>query len=245
MANLSLSGLRPRPIVFSLYLLYCRRARLLIFMHGYADLQIHGHYLANKNIPAHHLTGVRSRDTFDPIVINGETISHPVRDLGVYIYSSINLADHVPRLTTRTCFVKFINLDLFIRWSLCAMIRTSLDYCNGLLGEKPCDVSNQSVIWRVRKGTVPHWLDISAKIPFKMCELAHPCLWGSAPPYLIPHASEQHPWTHIRTSQIGCGGHVKISRPRSQTLTIGSREFCYILPFCMALPLGRSSWSRI
>ena len=61
------------------------------------------------------LAGVRSRGTFDPIVINGETISHTVRDLGVYIDSSINLADPVPRLTTKTCFVKFINLDLSIR----------------------------------------------------------------------------------------------------------------------------------
>ena len=76
-------------------------------------------------------------------------------------------------------------------------------------------------------------------------ELAHPCLRGSAPPYLIPHASERHPWTHIRTSQIGCGGHVKISRPRSQLDHNWSWEFCYLLPFCMELPPGRSSWSRI
>ena len=90
---------------------------------------------------------------------------YPTRSVifGVFIDSRINLADHVSKLTTRTCFIKFINLDLSIRWSLCAMIRTSLDYCNGFLGEKPCDVSHQSVIWRVRKGTVPHCLDISAK----------------------------------------------------------------------------------
>ena len=253
------------PLFFSLYLLYCRRARILIiFIHGYADdLQIHSHYLAHKisqltkclthfihvvnHLILSNLAGVWSRGTFDPIVINGETISNMVRDLGVYIDSSINLADHVPRLTTRTCFFKFVNLDLSIRCSLsnfrtpCAMVMTSLDYCNGLLGGKPCEVSHQFVIWRVRKGTVPHWFDISAKIAFKICELAHPCLRGSAPPYLIPHASERHPWTHIRTSQIGCGGHVKISRPRSQTLTIGSWEFCYLLPFCMELPPGRSS----
>ena len=73
-----------------------------------------------------------------------------------------------------------------------------------------------SSVWRIRKGTLPHCFDISAKIVFKICELAHPCLRGSAPPYLIPHASERHPWMHIRTYQIGCGGHVKISRPRSQ-----------------------------
>ena len=228
------------PLFFSLYLLYCRRALIsLIFIHGYADdLQIHSHYLAPKisqltkwhthsiHVASHfilsNLAGVWSRGTFDPIFINGETISNTVRDLGVYINSSINLADYVPRLTTRTCFFKFVNLDLSIRCSLsnfrtpCAMVMTSLDYCNGLLGGKPCEMSHQFVIWRIRKGTVPHCFDISAKFAFKICELAHPCLRGSAPPYLIPHASERHPWTHIRTSQIGCGGHVKISRPRSQ-----------------------------
>ena len=34
-----------------------------------------------------------------------------------------------------------------------------------------------------QKRTVPHWLDISAKNAFKIFELAHPCLHGSAPPY--------------------------------------------------------------
>ena len=150
--------------------------------------------------------------TFDPIVINGETISHTVRDLGVYIDSSINLADHVHRLTTRTCSFKFVNLDLSIHCSLsnfltpCAMVLTSLNYCNGLLGGKPWEVSHQSVIWRVRKGTVRHWLDISAKNAFKICELAHPCLRGSAPPYLIPHASDDIPgrtFAHLRSAAVG------------------------------------------
>ena len=70
----------------------------------------------------------------------------------------------------------------------CAMVMTSLDYCNRLLGGKPCKVSHQSVIWRVRKGTVPHWLNISAKNAFKICELAHPCLRGLLHPiwYLTP-----------------------------------------------------------
>ena len=160
-----------------------------------------------------------------PLIQSSSTakpISNTVRDLGVYINSSINLADYVPRLTTRTCFFKFVNLDLSIRCSLSnfrtlfAMVMTSLDYCNGLLGGKPCEMSHQFVIWRIRKGTVPHCFDISAKFAFKICELAHPCLCGSAPRYLIPHASERHPWTHIRRSQIGCGGQFKISRPRSQ-----------------------------
>ena len=107
------------PLFFSLYLQYCRRALIsLISIHGYADdLQIHSHYLAPKisqltkwhthsiHVANHFILsnrGVWSRGTFDPIFINGETISNTVGDLGVYINSSINLADYVPRLTTRT-----------------------------------------------------------------------------------------------------------------------------------------------
>ena len=68
-------------------------------------IKCHTHFIhvANHFILSN-LAGVWSRGIFDSIVINGETISHAVRDLGVYIDSSINLADHVPRLTTRTCF---------------------------------------------------------------------------------------------------------------------------------------------
>ena len=46
-----------------------------------------------------------ARCTFDPIIINGDTIppSLTVRDLGAYIDSGINFDEHVTRLT-RTCF---------------------------------------------------------------------------------------------------------------------------------------------
>ena len=146
--------------------------------------------------------------------INRGTISHTAHDLGIYIDSSINLADHVPRLTTRTLFFKFVNLDLSVRCSL-SNFRTHVYYFSRLL-QRPSWWKTMRSVSSVRylasqKRTVPHWLDISAKIAFKIGELAHPCLHGSVPPYLIPYASERHPWTHIRTSQIGCGGHVKIS----------------------------------
>ena len=198
------------------------------------------------------LAGIWSRGTFDPIIINGETISHTVHDLSVYIDSSINLADHFPRLTTKTCFWN-LSISIYpsvaqyqifahlVRWLwLLSIIATDflvenrakclISPLSGASEKAPC-----------RTG----WTLFSAKTAFRICKLAHPCLRGSAPPYLIPHASERHHWTHIRTSQIGCRGYVKISRPGSQTLTIGSWEFCYLLPFCMEHPPGRSSWSRI
>ena len=187
-----------------------------------------------------------ARGTFDPIIINGETISHTVRDLGVYIESSINLTVHFPRLTTRTCFFKFVNFGLsarllnyrifanLARWLwLLSIIATDF------LVRKPCKVSPQSVILASQKRTVPHWLVISANNCVQDLRACSPMsswicfnpIWYFTPVSAIPG-------THNRTSQIGCGGHVKIFRPRSQTLTIGSWAFCYLLPFCMELPPG-------
>ena len=143
MAYLSLAGLRPRSIVFSLYSLYCRRALIsIIFIHGYADdLQIHSHYLAPKisqltkwhthfiHVASHfilsNLAGVWSRGTFDPIVINGETISNTIRDLGVYINSSINLADHVRSQANNE------DLLLQIRQSRSIHLLLTIKFCGG------------------------------------------------------------------------------------------------------------------
>ena len=120
--------------------------------------------------------------------INGKTISHTVHDLGIYIDSSINLADHIPRLTTRTFFFKFLNLDLSVRCSL-SNFQTHGYYFSRLL-QRPSwwkTMRSVSSVYYLasQKRTVPHWLNISAKIAFKIGELAHPCLHGSAPPYLI------------------------------------------------------------
>ena len=58
-----------------------------------------------------------------------------------------------------------------------------------------------------QKRTVPQWLDISAKIVFKICELAHPCLHGSAPPYiwyLSPlSAIPGRTIAHLRSDAVG------------------------------------------
>ena len=57
-----------------------------------------------------------ARCTFDPIIINGDTIlpSRTVRDLGAYIDSGINFDDHVARLT-RTCFFQIRQLRSICR----------------------------------------------------------------------------------------------------------------------------------
>ena len=84
-----------------------------------------------------------------------------------------------------------------------ALILTWLDYCYGLFGGAPkCLLSPLSRILRVAAHlilllprtssvengipTVLHWLDVPARLTFKLCLLAHLCLLhGSAPHYLI------------------------------------------------------------
>ena len=118
------------------------------------------------------LVWVWSRGTFDPIVINGETISHTVRDLGVYIDSSINLADHVPRLTTKTFFFQIrqsrsIRLLLTIKFShtwllLLSIIATAFlveNYAkcviSPLFGES--ETHRAALVGHFRKNCVQDW----------------------------------------------------------------------------------------
>ena len=158
------------------------------------------------------LAPVWSRGTFDPIVINGETIFNTVRDLGVYIDSSINLADHVLMLTTRTCFFKFVNLDLSIRCSLsnfrtpCAMVMTSLDYCNGLLGEKHAKCIISSLSGESEKASCRLGLIFLQKIALRFAsllthafvDLLHP-IWYLTPVSDIPGRT----FAHIRSAAVG------------------------------------------
>ena len=195
-----------------------------------------------------------ARCTFDPIIINGVPIkpSSTVRDLGAYIDSGMNFTDHVTRLT-RTCFFHIRQL-MSIRRSLTqdsshalvrALILTRLDYCNGLLGgAQKCLLSPLSRVLRAAARlilllprtsrieneirTVLHWLDVPARVTFKLCVLAHRCLHGSAPPYLVRYftpVSSIVGRTHLRSAAAGM-----LFVPRSQTLTIGPRAFAISSP---------------
>ena len=175
-----------------------------------------------------------ARCTFDPIIISGVPIqpSSTVRDLGAYIDSGMSYTDHVTRLT-RTCFFHIRQLRS-IRRSLTvdsshtlvrALILTRLDYCNGLLGGAPkCLLSPLTRVLRAAARlilllprtssveneirTVLHWLDVPARITFKLCLLAHRCLHASAPPYLIrPVLHTGQLYRRTLTSPFGRHGH--------------------------------------
>ena len=192
--------------------------------------------------------------TFDPIIISGVPIqpSSTVRDLGAYIDSGMSFTDHVTRLT-RTCFFHIRQLRS-IRRSLTvdsshalvrALILTRLDNCNGLLGGAPkCLLSPLSRVLRAAARlilllprtssveneirTVLHWLDVPARVTFKLCLLAHRCLHGSAPPYLIRYftpVSSIAGRSHLRSAVTGT-----VFVPGSRTSTIGPRAFAISSP---------------
>ena len=190
--------------------------------------------------------------TFDPIIINGDTIlpSRMVRDLGAYIDSGINFDDHVARLM-RTCFFQIRQLRS-IRRSLTvdsshalvrALVLTRLDYCNMLLGGGPKCLLGQlsgvlraaarlilllprswSVTDRIRTGL--HWLDIPSRVTFKLCVLAYRCIHGSAPSYLARFFTPVS--AIVGRSQLQSAGVLFV--PRSHTLTIGPRAFAISSP---------------
>ena len=204
-----------------------------------------------------------ARCTFDSIIISGVPIqpSSTVRDLGAYIDSGMSYMDHVTRLT-RTCFFHIRQLRS-IRRSLTvdsshalvrALILTRLDYCNGLLGGAPkCLISGLQVVWfccflapAVSKTRfapyVLHWLDVPARVTFKLCLLAHRCLNGSAPPYLIrcfTPVSSIVGRSHLRSAVTGT-----VFVPGSRTSTIGPSGVRRLLSVCMEQSPGWSSWSR-
>ena len=122
---------------------------------------------------------------------------------------------------------------------------TQLDYCNGLLGGAlKCLLSPLSrvlraaarlILLRPRTSsveneirTVLHWLDVPARVTFKLCLLAHRCLHGSAPPYLIRYftpVSSIAGRSHLRLAVTGT-----VFVPGSRTSTIGPRAFAISSP---------------
>ena len=192
--------------------------------------------------------------TFDSIVVDGSAIqpSLTVRDLGVIIDPAISFVDHVNRLT-RLCYFQIRQLRT-IRRSLTvdschalvrAMVLSRLDYCNGLLGGVPKYLLDQlSGVMRAAArlilmlprrshmtdviATRLHWLDIPARIVFKLCVLAFRCQHGSAPPYLadyfIPVGTIEGR-SSLRSAATG-----QLCVPRTKTVTIGPRAFAVFSP---------------
>jgi hypothetical protein len=192
-----------------------------------------------------------SSDELD-IAGNSICLADKVRNLGVIFDSELTFSDHVSKLVS-TCYYHIRQLRS-IRKSLSvdsshalvrALILSRLDYCNSLLSGAPKLLIKQLdgvmrsaarlILQLPRSCNITklihdrlHWLDVSARIDFKLCVLAYRCLHGQAPAYLsrlcIP-VSSLPGRSHLRSASSG-----DLLVPACKTITIGPRAFAVSCP---------------
>ena len=192
--------------------------------------------------------------TCDHINIDGNAIhfADKVRNLGVILDSALTFNEHVTKLVNSSYYhlrqMRSIRKSLTFDSSHAlarALILSRLDYCNGLLSGIPVLLMKQLdgvmraaarlILQLPRSGHVTkamhdrlHWLDMQARIEFKLCVTAYRCLHGLAPSYLsrlcIP-VSEFPGRSHLRSATSG-----KLLVPSCKTKTIGPRAFAVACP---------------
>ena len=184
------------------------------------------------------------------IQITGSSItpSKTVRSLGVLIDPAISFREQIAGFTN-TCYYHLRQLRS-IRRSLSfdsshalirALILSRLDYCNGLLGGASAALLDQMngvmrasarfILQKSRSSHITdemntrlHWLDIKARIDYKLlCVTTFRCLNGLAPRYLARHCtlvSSVAGRSHLRSAASGM-----LVVPACSTKTIGPRAF--------------------
>ena len=185
---------------------------------------------------------VISNDIVNPVVT--------VRDLGLYLDSTMSMQHHISRLTS-SCF-GILRQIRCIRRSLSSRARTMLvtcfvfarlDYCNAMFAGLPrCDIDPQQAVQNAAVRLVAgaskfdhatpllrerHWLPVWQRINFKIAVLMFKCLHGMSADYLADY---------IRLpASAACGmqlrsttsGHLLV--PRSRT-SMGHRSFAVAGP---------------
>ena len=169
------------------------------------------------------------------------TPSTVVRDLGVYLDSTLDLHDHVSKLAQSSFYTlrrlrsirNKISRDDTVTLVV-SLVFSRLDYCNAILAGLPA--STLAPLQRVQNAAARlvfelkphdhitsslrdlHWLPIVWRIKFKLCVLVHRAVYGCAPSYiaeLITPSSN----TSLRSSSRG-----DLLVPRTR-LHLGERAF--------------------
>ena len=188
------------------------------------------------------------------VTVDGCTImtSTQVRSLGVTLDAGLVFSSHISQLV-RTSYYQLRQLRS-IRGSLSvdschtlvrALILSRLDYCNGLLYGSSAELigkldgvmrsAARLILKRQRFDHIStlmrnqlHWLDITARIKYKMCVFAFHCLQNTAPRYLsdycIPVA------TLSGRSRLRSAASGSLFVPACRTVTIGPRAFAVACP---------------
>ena len=177
-----------------------------------------------------------ARCTFDPIIISGNPIkpSSMVQDHrfwhelheschwadkdGLLSHSSTPVYSSVAHWEFFTCPGSNTDSDTTGLLQLLSPLSRVLWAAACLIMLLPCTSSVENEIC-----IVLHWLDVPSRVTFKLCLLAHPCLYGSALPYLIRYftpVSSIVGRSHLRSVATGT-----LFVTRSQTSTIGPQAF--------------------
>ena len=129
------------------------------------------------------------------------------RDLGVLLYSSLSIHQHIARVTS-TCFYHLRRLRKLSRILdiktqkrlVCAVVLTRVDYCNSVLAGLSHSILAplQRVLHAAARFVLDlrprdhvtvvlqslHWLPVHQRITYKLCVLMHGLASGYAPTYL-------------------------------------------------------------
>ena len=169
-----------------------------------------------------------------------------VRDLGVYVDSDVTMTVHVTA-TVRACFaalrqIRSVRRSLS-RQALLTLVRalviSKVDYCNSVLAgvsghllDRLQSVLNAAarLIFSARRSEhispllrELHWLRVPERVQFRLCVLAHRCLYGEAPSYLansLRRVADVDARRHLRSADTEA-----LVVPPTRRTTLGDRAF--------------------
>ena len=190
---------------------------------------------------------ILSQVQIDSINVGGTDINFQdcVRDLGVFIDSSLSMHDHISQVCKAAFFQirKISSIRPFITESAASQLVSSLilsriDYCNSLLAGLPDTelsrlqgVLNNAarVIFRKSKRdhVTPllkelHWLPITARIDYKLATLAFKHFHNTLPTYLTNTLNTYQPARDLRSSRQKL-----LDPPKTNTKSFGERSFSF------------------
>ena len=201
------------------------------------------------------LCGTRSKIKLyipGPISINDESLplSDKVKNLGVYIDSTLNMESHIKHLARnlnielrRLRHIRpYVNMDA-AKTLASAFMLSKFDYCNALMAALPAEKINslqriqnnaaRMITKRPKRSHVTpilkqlHWLPVKARIDYKILTLCYRCITeNDYPSYMKDLIAIYTPTRSLRSSSDS----TLLAQPRAKLKTSGERSFSFIAP---------------
>ena len=186
------------------------------------------------------------------IVVGSDVISpsSPIKYLGIYMDSLLNLESHINKITSTAYFHlrniskirKYLDMDS-AKSLVQSIVVSRIDFCNSLLSKVPQRLTNKlqrvqnqaaRIVCKKRKRDhmTPvlkelHWLPVRSRITFKVLLLTYKCLIGMAPAYLCDLINCYRPPRTLRSNTDLIG---TLALKRFKRLKHGGRAFSSVAP---------------